>query len=185
MFIGLSQTREILGKSEEEVKQLCRQGRLREFRDGPRLMFKTDQVEQLKQELENEAHVVLDLISEGRFVAQVHKTALPGPTIGYEVEIDPKVDKLTPEDLPFLLALFTKARSLIANDRGYDEENGKIWMRHDCECGATAMHFCTKCGKEQSPSNATPAAEPSKRDDGLTRSDTEYSIADSGPLGLL
>src|SRR4029079_15235537 len=28
-----------------------REGRLREFRDGPRLMFKADQVEQLKSEL--------------------------------------------------------------------------------------------------------------------------------------
>src|SRR5215207_7581475 len=51
MFYTLDETRASLGKSEEDIKQLTREGRLREFRDGPRLMFKADQVEQLKSEL--------------------------------------------------------------------------------------------------------------------------------------
>src|SRR5690348_13531859 len=51
MFYTLDETRAALGKNEEEIKQLTREGRLREFRDGPRLMFKADQVEQLKAEL--------------------------------------------------------------------------------------------------------------------------------------
>jgi hypothetical protein len=51
MFYTLDETRASLGKSEEDIKQLTREGRLREFRDGPRLMFKADQVEQLKAEL--------------------------------------------------------------------------------------------------------------------------------------
>src|SRR5688572_7693422 len=51
MFYTLDETRAALGKSEEDIKQLTREGRLREFRDGPRLMFKADQVEQLKAEL--------------------------------------------------------------------------------------------------------------------------------------
>lgn len=51
MFYTLDETRTALGKSEEDIKQLTREGRLREFRDGPRLMFKADQVEQLKAEL--------------------------------------------------------------------------------------------------------------------------------------
>ena len=42
---------ERIERLEEEIKQLSREGRLREFRDGPRLMFKADQVEQLKAEL--------------------------------------------------------------------------------------------------------------------------------------
>ena len=45
------EARAALGKSEEEIKQFSREGRLREFRDGPRLMFKADQVEQLKSDL--------------------------------------------------------------------------------------------------------------------------------------
>src|SRR5207253_3352539 len=51
MFYTMEETKASLGRNEEEIKQLTREGRLREFRDGPRLMFKADQVEQLKAEL--------------------------------------------------------------------------------------------------------------------------------------
>ena len=51
MFYTLDETKVALAKTEEDIKQLTREGRLREFRDGPRLMFKADQVEQLKAEL--------------------------------------------------------------------------------------------------------------------------------------
>jgi hypothetical protein len=51
MFYTLEETMTALGKSEEELKQLNREGRLREFRDGQRHMYKADQVEQLKAEL--------------------------------------------------------------------------------------------------------------------------------------
>src|SRR5438477_10368004 len=51
MFYTLDEAKAALGKNEEEIKQLAREGRLREFRDGPRLMFKADQVESLRAEL--------------------------------------------------------------------------------------------------------------------------------------
>src|SRR3954452_10533060 len=51
MFYTLEETKASLGLNEEEIKQLSREGRLREFRDGPRLMFKADQVDNLKSEL--------------------------------------------------------------------------------------------------------------------------------------
>jgi hypothetical protein len=51
MFYTLEETKATLGKSEDEIKQLTREGRLREFRDGPRLMYKADQVDSLKNEL--------------------------------------------------------------------------------------------------------------------------------------
>src|SRR5215212_9781968 len=51
MFYTLEEAKGALNRNEEEIKQLTREGRLREFRDGPRLMFKADQVEQLKAEL--------------------------------------------------------------------------------------------------------------------------------------
>jgi hypothetical protein len=51
MFYNLEETKAALQKNEEEIKQLAREGRLREFRDGPRLMFKADQVESIKNEL--------------------------------------------------------------------------------------------------------------------------------------
>lgn len=51
MFYTLDEAKTALGKSEDEIKQFSRDGRLREFRDGPRLMFKSDQVEALKAQL--------------------------------------------------------------------------------------------------------------------------------------
>jgi len=51
MFYTLDETKVALSLNEEEIKQLSREGRLREFRDGPRLMFKADQVDNLKAEL--------------------------------------------------------------------------------------------------------------------------------------
>jgi hypothetical protein len=51
MFYTLEETKAALSLNEEEIKQLSREGRLREFRDGPRLMFKADQVDNLRAEL--------------------------------------------------------------------------------------------------------------------------------------
>jgi hypothetical protein len=51
MFYTMDEAKAALGKTADEVKQLARDGKLREFRDGDRLMFKADQVEQLKAEL--------------------------------------------------------------------------------------------------------------------------------------
>ncbi len=47
MFYSLKETAEKLNKTEEEVKEIVKQGRLREFRDGPNLLFKVDEVEAL------------------------------------------------------------------------------------------------------------------------------------------
>ena len=51
MFYTLDETKAALAQSEDQIKQLTRDGRLREFRDGPRLMFKADQVEALKSQI--------------------------------------------------------------------------------------------------------------------------------------
>jgi len=51
MFYTIEETKAALSLNEEEIKDLVRQTRLREFRDGPRLMFKADQVETLKSEI--------------------------------------------------------------------------------------------------------------------------------------
>lgn len=65
MFYTLDETKSALGKNEEDIKQLTREGRLREFRDGPRLMFKADQVEQLKGELGGGSLDQVDLAPSG------------------------------------------------------------------------------------------------------------------------
>ncbi|MFN4242963.1 MAG: hypothetical protein ACK4PI_06970 [Tepidisphaerales bacterium] len=51
MFLTMDETKAALQRTEDEIKQLCREGKLREFRDGPKLMFKADQVEALKNTL--------------------------------------------------------------------------------------------------------------------------------------
>ena len=47
MFYSLQEVIEKLNKTEEQVKNLIKQGRLREFRDGSNLLFKVDEVEAL------------------------------------------------------------------------------------------------------------------------------------------
>ncbi len=47
MFYSLQEVAVKLSKTEEEVKELVKEGRLREFRDGPNLLFKVDEVEAL------------------------------------------------------------------------------------------------------------------------------------------
>jgi hypothetical protein len=51
MFYSADETRNLLGKDEEELKQLTREGKLREFRDGPKVMYKSDQVDALRGEM--------------------------------------------------------------------------------------------------------------------------------------
>ena len=47
MFFTLKETAEKLNKTEEEVQEMVRQGKLREFREGPNSLFKVDEVESL------------------------------------------------------------------------------------------------------------------------------------------
>jgi hypothetical protein len=51
MFYTLPEAQAKLKRSPEEIKQYAREGRLREFRDGPRVMFKADQVDSLSAEI--------------------------------------------------------------------------------------------------------------------------------------
>ena len=47
MFYSLQETIEKLHKTEDEIKQIVAEGKLREFRDGPSLLFKVEEVEAL------------------------------------------------------------------------------------------------------------------------------------------
>jgi excisionase family DNA binding protein len=47
MFYSLQEATEKLNKTEEEINQLVQDGKLREFRDGPNLLFKVEEVEAL------------------------------------------------------------------------------------------------------------------------------------------
>ncbi len=47
MFYSLQEAAERLSKTEEELTEIVRAGKLREFRDGPNVLFKVDEVEAL------------------------------------------------------------------------------------------------------------------------------------------
>jgi hypothetical protein len=81
MFYTLEEAKNALAKSEEEIKQFAREGRLREFRDGPRLMFKADQVEQLKGELGGADTVDLGVSDSGGMIGLVDTTGASGTSI--------------------------------------------------------------------------------------------------------
>jgi hypothetical protein len=51
MFVTLEEAKTILATTDDQIKSYVRDGRLREFRDGPRLMFKGDQVTELAASL--------------------------------------------------------------------------------------------------------------------------------------
>lgn len=55
MFYSLQEALEKLNMTEEEIKQAVADGRLREFRDGPNLLFKVEEVEALIPEAGDEA----------------------------------------------------------------------------------------------------------------------------------
>src|SRR5579862_8389264 len=81
MFYTFDEAKSALGKSEEEIKAYAREGRLREFRDGPRIMFKADQVEQLKSELAGGDNVDLGVSDSGGLIGLVDTTGASGTSI--------------------------------------------------------------------------------------------------------
>src|SRR3954471_18978357 len=86
MFYTMEEAKSALAKSEDEIKQYAREGRLREFRDGPRLMFKADQVEQLKGELSGDGMGGLDQVDlgvsdSGGLIGLVDTTGASGTSI--------------------------------------------------------------------------------------------------------
>jgi len=85
MFYTMEEAKGALGKNEDEIRQYAREGRLREFRDGPRLMFKADQVEQLRSELGGGGamgdQVDLGMSDSGGLIGLVDTTGASGTSI--------------------------------------------------------------------------------------------------------
>lgn len=90
MFYSLQEAAEKLNKTEAELKDLVKEGRLREFRDGSNLLFKVDEVESLA----SEADIIgLEDIPEAE--AFEPEAAEPQAAEGEAPEID-----FTEEDIP-------------------------------------------------------------------------------------
>src|SRR3954463_6591445 len=83
MFYTMEEAKAALGRNEDEIRQFAREGRLREFRDGQRLMFKADQVEQLKGEMSSGSldQVDLGVSDSGGLIGLVDTTGASGTSI--------------------------------------------------------------------------------------------------------
>lgn len=84
MFYTMEEAKASLGKSEDEIRQYSREGRLREFRDGPRLMFKADQVDQLRADITGGGpgdQVDLGVSDSGGLIGLVDTTGASGTSI--------------------------------------------------------------------------------------------------------
>lgn len=80
MFFSLKETAQKLGKSEDEVKQLVKDGQLREFRDGANLLFKIDEVNALVDkgiDMGLEAVDLGEVSAEEQFVEAAEGEAAP------------------------------------------------------------------------------------------------------------
>lgn len=53
MFYTMQEAVKKTGLTEDQIRQYAREGRLREFRDGPRTMWKADQIEELSSHLKS------------------------------------------------------------------------------------------------------------------------------------
>ena len=94
MFYSIAEVAEKLGKSEDDVRLLVKSGRLREFRDGPNLLFKVDEVAALMSDT---------AVSEPKKEAEA--TPQPGTAPQATPQVEPPVEaKLEPEAEEILLA---------------------------------------------------------------------------------
>ena len=97
MFYSLTETAEKLGQTEDEVKQLAKEGKLREFRDGSNLLFKIEEVEGLLgggAELE-----VVDLDADLEAAAPDEALAEVGEG-AFEVDLEPEAEGEAPAEIP-------------------------------------------------------------------------------------
>lgn len=86
MFYKLEEVIKKLGKSEAELKELVKEGSLREFRDGASLLYKVDEVEALLKGIGVDEEAVIELT--------------PGGTA--EVELKPDETQAPPEEAAVL-----------------------------------------------------------------------------------
>ncbi len=100
MFYSLKEAAKRLGRTEDQVKQLAKDGKLREFRDGSNLLFKMDEVHALVAEGidANAADLELQELPAEEPVEALEDTAAPAP--GESVEED--LFKLDEEATPAL-----------------------------------------------------------------------------------
>lgn len=94
MFCSIEEAVQRLGKTEEELKEMIKQGTLREFRDGPNLLLKVDEIEEIAR------REGIELSTE-----PLHEDLQPPPplaTIPTTIETKPEEIEMAEPEIPEL-----------------------------------------------------------------------------------
>jgi hypothetical protein len=78
-FYTLQEAMEKLGKSEQDIRNFIKQGKIREYRDGAKVLYKQDEVDKLSSESD-----VIDIIADSEAPLELEKTA--------EIQLEPDED---------------------------------------------------------------------------------------------
>jgi hypothetical protein len=78
-FYTLHEAMEKLGKSEQDIRDFIKQGKIREYRDGAKVLYKQDEVDKLSNESD-----VIDIIADSEAPLELEKTA--------EIQLEPDED---------------------------------------------------------------------------------------------
>ena len=148
MFYSLEEAAEKLDKTPEELKQIVKEGKLREFRDGPNLLFKVEEVEALMSDMVAEP----EEISEPEPEAPPIETPSPESAEPEEIpslddlesEEMPSQENLEPEEMPELEVPEPQAPATPEEDMDLDEillapETGAPAMSSDLTDADTAL----------------------------------------------
>ena len=173
MFYSLQEVTEKLNKTKDEIEELVRNGRLREFRDGPNLLFKIDEVEALMSDTGVMASEEPQELTEEE---QIFLEPEPEPTETPTVPIE--ADELTDEDTAAVAA----ERIDAAEETDIDSE-----LTDDTRADTSAKTPVEEISLEPEPTE-TPAAEEQlteadtvitgKETDALAETDSEYKMKD-------
>jgi hypothetical protein len=78
-FYTLQEAMEKLGKSEQDIRDFIKQGKIREYRDGAKILYKQDEIDKLGSESD-----VIDIIADSEAPLELEKTA--------EIQLEPDED---------------------------------------------------------------------------------------------
>jgi excisionase family DNA binding protein len=79
MFYTIQEVMEKLGKSEQEVRNLVKDGKIREYRDGASVLYKRDEVTKLSEGTE-----IIDIVADSEINLELEKTT--------EIQLEPDDD---------------------------------------------------------------------------------------------
>ena len=175
MFYSLQEVTEKLNKTKEEIEELVRNGRLREFRDGPNLLFKIDEVEALMSDTgvmasEQSPAQPQEQTEEEQIFPEPEPTQIPPAPIAEDELIDEDTAAVADEDI------------VTAEETDIDSE-----LTDDTKADSSAETPLEEISLEPEPTELPAAGEQlteadtvitGKETDALAETDSEYKMKD-------